>query len=136
MAGAGLKALVMVVVLVLVALVIDFNYIGSSLTEQFRFNHLATEVADKTTPTNNTTTPGTPPFFFRSLSLFHFLRFVALSLSLFGLKRANCSPPPRRRGPSHRSSSGVLPRKSCGALACAESPAASASRASQQRDRR
>ncbi len=84
-----MKTLVVVVVLVLVALVIDFNYIGSSLTEQFRFDHLSplatgeTGVADETTPTNNTTTPppGTP-LFFRSL-LCLFVAFVLLSLSLF-----------------------------------------------------
>src|SRR3989344_5514517 len=78
MAGAGLKTLLVVVVLVLVALVIDFNYIGSSLTEQFRFDHLSppatgeTGVADETTPTNNTTTPppGTPLFFRSLLCLF------------------------------------------------------------------
>jgi hypothetical protein len=72
MAGAGLKALVVVVVLVLVALVIDFNFLGSSLTDQFRFNYpspLVTGVADETTPTNNTTTPG-PPFSLLSLSFF------------------------------------------------------------------
>jgi hypothetical protein len=87
MAGAGVKALVVVVVLVLVVLVIDFNFIGSSLTQQFRFNYLpppATEIADETTPTNKTTPPpGTPPSFF-VLSLFRslFLSFFAQTREL------------------------------------------------------